>query len=58
MRAGAGKLQVATVSSVVSSSSVALPEALVRALDETPDGAIAADAARRVVDLAEGARRC
>jgi hydroxyethylthiazole kinase-like uncharacterized protein yjeF len=55
MRAGAGKLQVATVSSVVSSLSVALPEALVRALDETPDGAIAAGAAQRVVDLAEGA---
>jgi ADP-dependent NAD(P)H-hydrate dehydratase len=55
LRAGAGKLQVATVASVVSSLSVNLPEALVRALPETPDGAVAADAAERVRDLAAGA---
>jgi ADP-dependent NAD(P)H-hydrate dehydratase len=55
LRAGAGKLQVATVASVVSSLSVNLPEALVRALDETPGGAVAADAAERVLDLAAGA---
>jgi ADP-dependent NAD(P)H-hydrate dehydratase len=55
MRAGAGKLQVATVASVVGALSVNLPEALVRALDETSDGAIAADAAERVLDLAGGA---
>jgi hydroxyethylthiazole kinase-like uncharacterized protein yjeF len=55
MRAGAGKLQVATVASVVGALSVNLPEALVRALDETPGGAVAADAVDQVLDLAEGA---
>jgi ADP-dependent NAD(P)H-hydrate dehydratase len=56
LRAGAGKLQVATVASVVSALSVSLPEALVRALPETDDGVIAADAAERVLDLAAEAR--
>jgi ADP-dependent NAD(P)H-hydrate dehydratase len=55
LRAGAGKLQVATVASVVASLSMSLPEALVRALQETPDGAVAADGAERVVDLTDGA---
>jgi hydroxyethylthiazole kinase-like uncharacterized protein yjeF len=55
LRAGAGKMQVATVSSVVVPLSLGLPEALVRGLDETPGGAIAADAAERVLDLAAGA---
>jgi ADP-dependent NAD(P)H-hydrate dehydratase len=55
LRAGAGKLQVATVASVVAPLSVSLPEALVRALDETPGGAVAADAAEQVRDLAAGA---
>src|SRR3954469_4693554 len=55
LRAGAGKLQVATVASVVGALSVALPEALVRALEETPGGAVAAGAAEQVRDLAEGA---
>jgi ADP-dependent NAD(P)H-hydrate dehydratase len=55
LRAGAGKLQIATVASIAGSLSVRVPEALVRALDETPSGAVAADAAERVLDLAEGA---
>jgi hydroxyethylthiazole kinase-like uncharacterized protein yjeF len=55
LRAGAGKLQVATVASVVGSLSVHLPEALVRGLDETPDGAVAAHGAEDVLDLADGA---
>lgn len=55
LRAGAGKLQVATVTSVVVPLSLNLPEALVRGLDETPGGAIAAHAAEQVLDLAEGA---
>jgi hydroxyethylthiazole kinase-like uncharacterized protein yjeF len=55
LRAGAGKLQVATVASVVGALSVALPEALVRALEETPGGAVAGGAAEQVRDLAEGA---
>jgi ADP-dependent NAD(P)H-hydrate dehydratase len=55
LRAGAGKLQVATVASSAAALSIALPEALVRGLDETEDGAVAAEAAEQVLDLAEGA---
>ncbi|MCW2705993.1 MAG: hypothetical protein JWQ37_3988 [Blastococcus sp.] len=55
MRAGAGKLQVATVASVAPFAAAALPEALVRALPETDGGAISADAADAVRDLAEAA---
>ena len=55
MRAGAGKLQVATVASVAATLSIALPEALVRGLEETSSGSIAAGAAQQVLDLAEEA---
>jgi ADP-dependent NAD(P)H-hydrate dehydratase len=55
MRAGAGKLQVATVASVAPFAAAALPEALVRALPATDGGAISADAADAVRDLAEAA---
>src|SRR3954451_18564231 len=55
MRAGAGKLQVATVASVAAHAAAALPEALVRSLPETDAGAIRADAADVVRDLAESA---
>src|SRR5829696_2816392 len=55
MRAGAGKLQVATVASMAPHVATALPEALVRALAETDGGAIAPDAADVVRDLAEAA---
>jgi hydroxyethylthiazole kinase-like uncharacterized protein yjeF len=55
MRVGAGKLQVATVASVAPFAAAALPEALVRALPETDGGAISADAADAVRDLAEAA---
>jgi ADP-dependent NAD(P)H-hydrate dehydratase len=53
MRAGAGKLQVATVASLAPFAAAALPEALVRGLPETDGGAISADAADVVRDLAE-----
>src|SRR6478672_5115336 len=43
MRAGAGKLQVATAASVAPYAAAALPEALVRSLPETGSGAITAD---------------
>src|SRR3954464_9018005 len=58
MRAGAGKLQVATVASVASHAAAALPEALVRSLPETDGGAISADAAEAGRELggAGGAR--
>ncbi|MBN1094285.1 NAD(P)H-hydrate dehydratase [Blastococcus sp. TML/M2B] len=55
MRAGAGKLQVATVASMAPHVATALPEALVRALPETDGGAIGPEAADVVRDLAEGA---
>src|SRR3954467_11135430 len=51
MRAGAGKLQVATVASVAPFAAAALPRALVRSLPETDAGAISADAADAVRDL-------
>src|SRR3712207_1323874 len=55
MRAGAGKLQVATVSSLAPFAAAALSEALVMGLPETNSGAISADAADTVRELAEGA---
>jgi ADP-dependent NAD(P)H-hydrate dehydratase len=55
MRAGAGKLQVATVASLAPFAATVLPEALVRGLPETDGGAIAPDAADTVRDLAESA---
>jgi ADP-dependent NAD(P)H-hydrate dehydratase len=55
LRSGAGKLQVATVASAAPGLALALPEALVRGLEETPDGAVAARAADRLAELAAGA---
>jgi ADP-dependent NAD(P)H-hydrate dehydratase len=55
LRSGAGKLQVATAASVATSLAVAVPEALVRGLDETPSGAVASRAADQVVELASSA---
>lgn len=55
MRAGAGKLQVATVAPMAPYVATALPEALVRALPATDGGAIAPEAADAVRDLAEAA---
>jgi ADP-dependent NAD(P)H-hydrate dehydratase len=55
LRAGAGKLQVATAESVAPLAATALPEALVRALPQSSEGAIRAEAADVVRDLAEAA---
>jgi hydroxyethylthiazole kinase-like uncharacterized protein yjeF len=55
LRSGAGKLQVAVPASVAPQAAVALPEALVRGLPATGDGAIQAKAAERVLDLARKA---
>ena len=55
LRSGAGKLQVATVARAANEVAVALPEALVRGLAETREGAIAPDSAAQVVDLARDA---
>src|SRR5918997_6788253 len=53
MRAGAGKLQVATVASLAPFAATVLPEALVRGLPEPSTGAIDPDGADTVRDLAE-----
>jgi hydroxyethylthiazole kinase-like uncharacterized protein yjeF len=55
MRAGAGKLQVATGASTAPLAALALPEARVRPLPETADGALGPDAADAVRDLAQNA---
>src|SRR4051794_21465658 len=52
LRAGAGKLQLATCRSVAAPLAVAVPEARVTGLEETPEGGIAAAEAGRL------ARRC
>src|SRR3954454_24445789 len=52
LRSGAGKLQVATVASLAPHLAVALPEALVRALPETPGGGLAPEGAEDVLELA------
>ncbi|SDQ85910.1 NAD(P)H-hydrate dehydratase [Quadrisphaera sp. DSM 44207] len=54
LRSGAGKLQVATAASVARAVAVALPEALVLPLPETPDGDVAPSAAQRVAEAAQG----
>ncbi|MCP1613803.1 hydroxyethylthiazole kinase-like uncharacterized protein yjeF [Azospirillum lipoferum] len=55
LRAGAGKLQVATAASIAPHLGLALPEALVAGLPETADGGIAPESAEA---LAERASRC
>jgi ADP-dependent NAD(P)H-hydrate dehydratase len=55
LRAGAGKLQMATCESIASAVGIAVPEALVVRLAETKDGGIAPDAASR---LAERLEKC
>lgn len=55
LRAGAGKLQVATVASLAPFAAQVLPEAKVRGLPETAAGALGPDAADAVRDLAESA---
>ena len=44
LRAGAGKLQMATCRSIAPFVGISVPEALVLGLDETPEGSIAPDA--------------
>lgn len=50
LRAGAGKLQLATVESIAVQIGVAVPEALVMALAETPGGDIAPGGAATLID--------
>lgn len=55
LRAGAGKLQIATVESVAVPLAVAIPEAYVLALPETTYGAIDPQCAPQIIALAETA---
>ena len=55
LRAGAGKLQVATCRSVAPHLGLALPEAMVLGLEETAAGGIDPGAAARIVRAAHGA---
>jgi hydroxyethylthiazole kinase-like uncharacterized protein yjeF len=55
MRAGAGKLRIATVESVGIPLGVAMPEAMVIGLPEADDGGFAEDAAQRIAELAGAA---
>lgn len=55
LRAGAGKLQIATVASIAPHLGIAVPEALVFGLPESADGGIAPDGATQ---LAERCNRC
>jgi ADP-dependent NAD(P)H-hydrate dehydratase len=55
MRSGAGKLQVATVEATMVEIAVAMPEARVLGLPQTPDGAVGQEAAEEIVTLAENA---
>jgi hydroxyethylthiazole kinase-like uncharacterized protein yjeF len=55
LRAGGGKLQLATAESVAPTVAVTVPESRVLALPETPDGRLATAGADRVVEAAEAA---
>jgi ADP-dependent NAD(P)H-hydrate dehydratase len=55
LRAGAGKLQVATTDSVAGQMAVAIPEALVSRTSEAESGDISPEAAQQILDLAEDA---
>lgn len=55
LRAGAGKLRIATAASVAPALAVAVPEARVIGFAEAEDGCIAADAARALADRCAGA---
>jgi ADP-dependent NAD(P)H-hydrate dehydratase len=55
LRSGAGKLQVVVPSKVAPHVSIALPEALVRGVPSTEEGAIRATSAELIADLAQSA---
>ncbi|MFN2472722.1 MAG: NAD(P)H-hydrate dehydratase [Sphingomicrobium sp.] len=55
MRAGAGKLKIATVSSVAPQLAIAMPEAMVLGLAEADDGGFADEAIDELLEVADGA---
>ncbi|HYI39616.1 MAG TPA: NAD(P)H-hydrate dehydratase [Allosphingosinicella sp.] len=56
LRAGAGKLQIATAASVSVQLSIAIPEAMVVGFQETADGCFAPSAIAPLLELAQGAQ--
>ena len=54
LRAGAGKLQIATCKSIAPLVGISVPESLSLGLDETKDGVISADAASALSPLVQG----
>ena len=56
LRVGAGKLQLATASSVAAGLALAVPEALVVPLDEDDDGVLRHDAGKVLADRVEGSQ--
>jgi hydroxyethylthiazole kinase-like uncharacterized protein yjeF len=52
MRAGAGKLKIATVEGVAAGLGVAMPEAMVIGVPQAPDGGFASGAVERIAGLA------
>ena len=56
LRVGAGKLQLATASSVARGLALAVPEALVVALDEVDEGVLRGDAGKVLAERAEAAQ--
>ena len=56
LRAGAGKLQIATAASVSVQLSIAIPEARVVGFQETADGGFAPSAIAPLLELAQGAQ--
>jgi hydroxyethylthiazole kinase-like uncharacterized protein yjeF len=56
LRAGAGKLQIATGASVAPALSIAMPEARVVGCAETGEGCIAAEEVERLLEWIEGAQ--
>jgi ADP-dependent NAD(P)H-hydrate dehydratase len=56
LRAGAGKLQIATARSIAVPLGIAMPEARVVGLEETEDGCLAPSGIAPLLELAEGAQ--
>src|SRR3954451_6546419 len=56
LRCGAGKLQIATARTTALMLAVAVPEAFVQGLPETPGGAVSAAGADLVIELADSAQ--
>ncbi|HEY0147854.1 MAG TPA: NAD(P)H-hydrate dehydratase [Allosphingosinicella sp.] len=56
LRAGAGKLQIATAQSIALHLGIAIPEARVVGLEETEEGCLAASAIAPLLEYAEGAQ--